>query len=188
VQPTKVSNTKVAACSVSHPTEASSATYARSQELLENYKSFPKRSDFNMGTALPPNETGDACTFCFGVGKKFGETPTPKYIIVQLIDIMPGEFWIPGDEQLLRHPWLLKQSGTVCEWTVTVNDYNFAMRWYAGQEAIFVRNFATAKSIYESSGHEPCLLEYANQNSIPSGVQAFGGRIKISWSTEGLTF
>lgn len=134
-----------------------------------------------MGTPLPPNEAGDPCDFCWGPGQPFGDIETPRYIGFQLFNLQPGAFDIPADQPLLLTRQLLVQTGMPCTWFLRVGPYNFEFRYLLNQAAAFVRNFDTAKSVFETSGQTSCRLSYFDNTGLFSFRQSFGGDLKIDF-------
>lgn len=140
-----------------------------------------------MGTPLPPNEPGQPCALCFGAGQPFGAGDTPKFITLSLEALVPGQFWIPEDEQLLLTPHLLSQTGIACSWSLEDRAYQWFVLWRAVGNLILVRQIATFQSVFSSFDDDPCLLEYSNDNDESFGNVAFGGKSLITWNPEGLS-
>jgi len=87
-----------------------------------------------MGTIIPPPISpppvvaGDRCPTCWGVGKTFGDTDTPKYIQFQVSGINKGPNWIEGHGEPPEGTFMLIQDqsdacyyrdvfdGTTYEW------------------------------------------------------------------------
>ena len=139
-----------------------------------------------MGKKLPANEPGNDCDFCWGLDKPLGLLPTPRIIQFKLSGLAPGEFWIEGADHLLTTPQLLIQDIQPCAWQLFVDPYIFFVRYFVNQTQMFVRNFVTAKSVFEHVTFPSCATSGGDPNGEFLGRQAFAGSALITWSLEGL--
>lgn len=139
-----------------------------------------------MGTPLPPNEPGQPCALCFGIGQPFGDAVTPKFISLNLFDIQPGQFWRDADESLLLGPPFLIQTMIPCEWFGSDGTFQWFVLWRAVGNLIFVKDLVSGADVFSTFGDSPCLLEYGNDITTPTNKYGFDGNAKITWSVEGL--
>jgi len=139
-----------------------------------------------MGTPLPPNKPGNLCSYCWGIGKKFGDTQTPYVLRVQLFDLQPGEFWDPDQEMLLYTPKLLEQTGDPC--IFNIHDGAFAWTWYftATVTAAVVKHVATDTDVFRSAVGQECQLSFSSDIIQPLGEFAMFGSILATWNPEDL--
>ena len=139
-----------------------------------------------MGTPLPPNEPGEPCNVCWGPGQLLGPLPTPRFVIAQLFDMLPGDNFTPALEQLLITPHLLRQTINPCIWQII--DPPFTWQWVftltVSQCLVFspppVRNFFTGSS------PDLCLLDVPNLATNPADQVMFRGFATLTWALEGL--
>jgi len=116
-----------------------------------------------MGTPLQPNEPGNDCINCFGVGKTFGDVVTPTIVQVRLTSLLPGEFYTEPAEQL---PWTL--SGP------------------PPRTILFVMEIAPARPAFDQQFAPLCALDIESGLSWPAGTIMYGGFANITWDLEGL--
>lgn len=87
-----------------------------------------------MGFHIHPDdyESGNACGFCWGVGKHFGDTPTPKYIYAYYYGIRKGVNWIPALGGPPNGWYKMEQQVDNCHWQVTVGVWVSRLKYFAG--------------------------------------------------------
>lgn len=139
-----------------------------------------------MGTSLPPNEPGDPCAECWGVGQVFGDTVTPKFITVTLTDISPGPFWNADFEQNLLTPHLLQQRAGTCIWELDDGVFGWSISWQLGTATVLVQHLALVKFAFFSQFDPNCLLVYNDTGEgLPNRI-AQDGALTLTWETKGL--
>jgi len=140
----------------------------------------------NMGTPLPPNEPGNPCTVCWGVGKSFGDGPTPKVIELRLTSLLPGEYADEADfDNLLVTHWL-EQTGLPCVYNIIDGMLSWSVNWNPTNTYISVYNFGTLRTVFHNLTVEKCLLDLPNQNTGPDDNIAWNGFANITWNPEDL--
>jgi hypothetical protein len=128
-----------------------------------------------MGTPLPENKVGPPCPVCWGAGKAWGDFSTPYIIPVHFFELEPGEFWIPGDEQILLMRHALEPSGLQCGWELHVADYWIQLSWGVFGSMLFMTNTNTGKIVFAAEPDEICERRFENNRDIPDNNQAFNG-------------
>jgi hypothetical protein len=139
-----------------------------------------------MGTPLPPNLPADPCVICWGSGKPFGDTPTPRVIFLRLTFLSPGEFWVPAHEQLLLTPHLLEQQAFPCNFTIDDGIFFWTVFWTVASTQIDVFRIADNKSAFRKGTVIECATGLPSQHLTPAGVVAFNGFASITWNPEDL--
>lgn len=139
-----------------------------------------------MGTPLPPNEPGDNCFVCWGVGKKFGNTTTPRIINVRLSALSPGDFWDPADEQLLLTPHSLVQGPGPCRFQVSDAKFSWELIYFFDRTLLSIIRLSDTKVVFRHEAGPNCLTSIPNQLIVPTDVVAFNGFANIDWNLEGL--
>lgn len=134
-----------------------------------------------MGTPLPPNEPGIVCTRCSGPGKPFHGIPTPKYLIVQLANLEPGEFWDPAREWELYSPFYVPQVGTGCNWQLFTNDWDVTLQFTDILDILTINDRVQAKDVFDAFVPPICTLDWINEIIVPTNKYSFGGTAKVSW-------
>jgi len=128
-----------------------------------------------MGTPLPPNENGQPCINCWGLGKDFGDFNTPLVLPVTFCDLQPGEFWIPEDEALLLQTHYAIQQFQPCLWTVVFGGYSINIAFSAFESQLLFVNISTGKPVFVSTFFGICNRRHDNFSQLPAGCQACGG-------------
>jgi len=139
-----------------------------------------------MGTPLPPNEPGDNCFVCWGVGKSFGNTTTPRKIGVQLFGLEPGDFWDADDDQLLLTPHCLIQGPGACRWQVSDARFSWELIYFFDKTLLSIIRLSDTKVVFRHESSPICLTFIPNELTDPDDVVAFNGNATVSWSLEGL--
>ena len=140
----------------------------------------------NMGTPLPPNEPGNPCTVCWGVGKPFGEAPTPKTLEVRLTSLLPGELWEEELEQLLLTTHYLEQTLSPCFWKIKDGEFTWSLSFDAGATIIQVIRTLQTGTVFASEVYEECVVDIENHITSPNNVFAYNGFANITWNPEDL--
>lgn len=139
-----------------------------------------------MGTPLPPNEPGDNCFVCWGVGKRFGDTTTPRIITVQLFDLQQGDFWNANDEQLLLTPHSLIQGPGPCVYSVNDEKFSWVLVYFFDRTLLIIIRVSDTKVVFRHEATPICLLTIPNELTDPNDVIAINGFANVSWNLEGL--
>ncbi len=139
-----------------------------------------------MGTPLPPNEPGNGNSICFGIGKPFGDTVTPKYIQLTLSNLLQGQFWSSSFEQNLLTPHTLIQGGPPGLYLLDDGVFTWQFNWPAATTQVQVANIALAKLAFSFFGSPSCQTELADDALGPIDRVAWGGFLSVTWSLEGL--
>ena len=139
-----------------------------------------------MGTPLPPNEPGDDCTRCFGIGKKFGDGPTPKFITLTITELTPGDNWNPDLENEILIPHILEQTVYPCFYTLQTPNMNYSWGFAGTYTYVFVEDRETASSYLSRTDYTRCLKELRDEYTSPTMVGAYGGLGVIDWNPEDL--
>lgn len=137
-----------------------------------------------MGTPLPPNEPANNCQFCWGVGKPFGDNPTPRVIEARLTRLIPGEFWTDDDDQLLLTTHYLEQRVAPCEWFITDGTFRWSLNYNIQFTSFEVARIADNKIVFVDDQPAPCLVDIPNANIAPAGVVAWNGFANFTWNPE----
>ena len=141
-----------------------------------------------MGTVLPPNEDGVACGFCWGPGKTFGDTATPRYMGVQMSGLLPGEHWRWANEQLLLTPHFLVQTVAPCQYQIYAAPYQWLLDFRIATTVAMVIHAPSGKFVFRGSDAWPCsTLVFSD---FENGIDrlTYSGKMRIFYNEEGLTF
>lgn len=139
-----------------------------------------------MGTPLPPNEPGDPCGTCWGIGKAFGDGDTPKFIKMKFSDFLPGEFWTQELDDFLKLEHLMIQDVPACTWFVIDQGIVWALSWNLPAATILIQQIVPLRPAFEVLVGIQCQLEYSNQIVAPAGVICYDGKVTIDWDLTGL--
>jgi len=137
-----------------------------------------------MGTRIPPNAPGNQCTVCFGVGKTFGQTDTPKILEVILQDLEPGPAWNTDLEGTILTRKRLIQQANPCEYSLREGDVLFFWRWGGSTTLYSVEDVVTPTEYFRGSQGGVCLLELDNDLLTSPFIGATGGVALASWNPE----
>lgn len=140
----------------------------------------------NMGTPLPPNQPGALCNVCWGVGKDFGNGPTPRVIQLRLTRLLPGEHWDQADEQNLLTTHWLEQQADPCVFLIVDGDYRWFVEWRPTTTIVAVRNLATLRFVFVFEAPPICQVDMPSDIIAPEGNIAYNGFANITWDLEGL--
>lgn len=140
-----------------------------------------------MGTALPPNEDGNLCDICWGLGKAFGETPTPKVIQLRLTSLLPGDYWEPEYEQILLATHYLEQTIYPCLWEIRDAVFLWSVHFRDIGTAIDVDRRSDSRPAFKTFFGPVCGLDHESNLVGPALNVAWNGFANITWDTEGLT-
>ena len=134
-----------------------------------------------MGTPLPPNKDGNLCAYCWGIGKKFGDIPTPRYVKVQLANLQPGEFWNPDHESLLLYPHILSREIVVCSFSI--DDGIFEWRWElrGGSSTFEVQRQSDGKLVTIVIDEPVCQTVFQDPRTSPVNRVAVGSLATVSF-------
>lgn len=139
-----------------------------------------------MGTPLPPNLPANDCTSCWGVGKPFGDTPTPKVIEVRLTRLLPGEFWNPVDEQLLLTTHYLEQHAFPCVWSIVSGPFDWTLNFNDQFTLLEVKHTASNKLVFIDDEPPACEVDFPSRLTVPTNNFAWNGFANITWNPEDL--
>jgi len=139
-----------------------------------------------MGTPLPPNEPGNLCSYCWGPGKEFGETPTPRVLICQLFDLQPAEHWDPTLEQYLWTEHYLLQTADPCVFNISDGKFAWTFYFTPTATAAVVKHIVTDSDAFRASIAIECQLSFASDIIQPIFEYAMFGSILARWNPEDL--
>lgn len=134
-----------------------------------------------MGTPLPPNETDNICTICWGPGKTFESIPQPRWIWAQVMDIQPGENWDPALEQLMLTPHVLVQQDFPCFYVIDDGAFTFVLTFQPLFSNLRVNHIATNTKAFDAITAPRCSLNFDDIRETPGGTYGFGGTAKTSF-------
>lgn len=135
-----------------------------------------------MGTPLPPNEPGNDCALCWGVGKPFGDGPTPHMVNASLFMILPGEFWEPSEETLLLSSHQLIQHFGPCFWRVDDGQFVWIFELDGLETRFQVRRNSDNRPVFVGILPEICGTSIESGLFQPLGNVAFSGFANVVWS------
>lgn len=139
-----------------------------------------------MGTPLPPNESGNRCDSCWGLGKEFGDTTTPRVVEATLISIEPGELWVASDDQQLLTPHSLIQTAHSCSWLIDDGTFIWSLNYNVQFTSFEVKRKSDNKEVFVDPLGDPCHVVVPNGHTDPAGVIAFNGYVVLDWDLGGL--
>ncbi len=132
-----------------------------------------------MGIETDPDdngyEAGDDCNICWGVGKPFGDIPTPKEVTATFEGVIScNAGWVPDG------PYTLEQlDAAPCRWEYEVTDEIKIVYSFFGDKLaqLFVRHYAPINKNYFSDTGVNCETVFANSFAIGDcpAVLAYGG-------------
>lgn len=137
-----------------------------------------------MGTPLPPNPPDDGCAICFGVGRAFGDLPTPKYITVEVVGLQPDDAWDQDDELTLLAPQDLMQTDDPCIYELTVGGLHWYWRWGTSISLFSCEGVLGGKVYFRGDVSDTCVVSIPNENITGTGKAAIGGVANMSFVTE----
>ncbi|KKL95120.1 hypothetical protein LCGC14_1857800 [marine sediment metagenome] len=141
---------------------------------------------FNMGTPLPPNQSGNDCTVCWGTGKPFGDGPTPTVIQLRLTSLLPGEFEDLADFQnLLVTHWLTQQVDP-CRFEITDRGFLWFVEWAPTATLVAVRDLSSLRFVFVATLPAICQVDMPSDIAGPAGNIAWNGFANITWNPEDL--
>lgn len=135
-----------------------------------------------MGTPLPPNEPGNPCNLCWGVGKEFGNYSTPRFITMILEGILPGDDWDPDHEQLLLTPHLLDQVITPCDWDIDDGIFRWQYGFTVAGTSCYVTRKSDSRTVFLADTGVDCQIRVPNQLITGWNVIAYNGFANFSWN------
>lgn len=139
-----------------------------------------------MGTPLPANEPATPCTSCWGIGKPFGDNPTPELIQVRLTNLLPGEFSTPEIEQDLLVTHYLQRVIDFCTWEITANGLLWRLVYSDQFTTLVVESTTTGKRAFLDTLPPTCQLDFPSALIVPDDHIAYNGFANITWDLEGL--
>ena len=139
-----------------------------------------------MGTLLLPNEPGNDCLVCWGIGKDFGDGPTPHVIQMRLTSTLPGEFSDEANFDNLLVTHYLEQKVPPCSYEIIDGDIAWRLFWNFGQSFVEIRSIVTARFVFFAQPFDECALDFTNVFQTAPGRIAYGGFVNITWDLEGL--
>lgn len=139
-----------------------------------------------MGTPLTPNEPGNTCSICWGVGKTFGNGPTPTVVELRLTSLLPGEFWDQASEQNLLTTHWLEQQVNPCRFEITDGNFLWFVEWGPSATLVAVRNTVSLRFVFVATVPAICEVDMPSDIVDPVGSIAWNGFANITWDVEGL--
>jgi hypothetical protein len=125
---------------------------------------------------IPPSPPGILCPVCWGVGKPFGDPPTPENVVVEISGTNKGPEWLPVQGEPVSGSFTLSQlPGFPCTWRSSGGGVTVTYSFLGGDTSIFAVNSAGWPT-FGSEGGSPCELE-AVHTDIP---QFIGGTAKVT--------
>lgn len=137
-----------------------------------------------MGTPLPPTETGDPCTVCWGPGKPFGDRNTPKVIQLRLTSMLPGEFYTQEFEQFLLTTHYLEQFGEPCHYRIESNGFRFDLLFEMSFTFVLIVHLPTAHGVFTNTSAPVCSTDIENLFTSGIGLIMYGGFANLTWEVE----
>jgi len=139
-----------------------------------------------MGTPLEPNEPGASCGNCWGIGKDFGDEPTPQVIQLRLTSLLPGDYWDEEFEQFLLTTHYLEQTASPCHYQIESSGFRFVVIFLSSQTVVQVVHLPTARQVFDNTIAPKCALDIANNLTTGVGVIMYNGFANVTWDKEGL--
>ena len=112
----------------------------------------------------------------FDVGPLPGWLPT-----LQLIDLEPGEFWLPALEAELLTPIILQPLPFPWAWRSFSANFSFNLRWQIFNTRIIVRWLGNFSTVYVFSPQFAVQTRMFNENSDFADNYAIGGGLNFQW-------
>jgi len=139
-----------------------------------------------VGTPLKPNEPANDCTVCWGTGKPFGDGPTPRVIVARFTSFLPGEYFVPEQEQLLLTSHWLEQTAIHCIYQIDDGIFVWTVDWRVDSTQFRIIRNSDGKMAFFAHWAPVCAVDYPNEFDHPGNVIAYNGFINITWDLEGL--
>lgn len=139
-----------------------------------------------MGTPLPPNSSGFRCPICWGSGKTFGFTETPRVMQMRLTALNPGEHSNSEIEQNLLVTHYLIQQADPCRWEIIDGTFLWFLEWAPTATLVAVRALISLRFAFAAIVPTICQLDVASDIISPVGSIAWGGFANFTWDLEGL--
>jgi len=137
-----------------------------------------------MGTLLPPNEPGTACSLCFGPSG-FSGPVTPKFIDVEFRNVKPGPSWFDG--AFLPHGSYRLQQIAACLWRlIAPGEFSMSFGFGAVRTRCSVDMIGTGTTIWLGVVGAVCNPDIAAGSDMVSTGVLVGGTIHATWPMKGL--
>lgn len=131
-----------------------------------------------MGTPIDKSPDGMPCTVCWGIGKPFGDIPTPAIMTAVFTGISKGDLWVAGDPEPIQGAFEMSQYAS-CQWLYSVDGLNVFLTFDLSDS-----NMTAAHSgllVQFSSLLKPvCATHFVNDNQFPTSLKYYGGVCDIS--------
>ncbi len=137
-----------------------------------------------MGTPLPKNEPRDDCTICWGPGKPFGDSPTPRFIAAQFTQFLPGQLWLPEYDILLLTTRDLEPIDAPCQWQIIAAGFQWFLNFTPDFTFFMIIHIASGKRAFWQPNAPLCALDIQNSDTQPFDRITYGGFINLTWNPE----
>lgn len=139
-----------------------------------------------MGTPLPPNLPANPCGTCFGLGKTFGDAPTPRVLILQFSGFTPDQAWDPATEQILLTPQYLIQQTDPCTYQINAGGILFFFQWRTLTTLCSIEQTPGVIEYFRGDVSDLCELLVQNELLTGINVATIGGVVTVGWNPEDL--
>lgn len=134
-----------------------------------------------MGTPIPPNESDNICTICWGVGKTWAAENQARYIWAQVSNIMPGEHWDSDLESLLLEPHVLIQQDFPCFFVVEDSSFSWVLVFQGLFTEFRINHLATNTKAFWDVASPRCSMDFTDAHPPPAGRFGIGGTCHCSF-------
>lgn len=134
-----------------------------------------------MGTPIPPNESDNICTICWGPGKKWAAENQARYVWAQVANIQPAANWNPALEQLLLEPHVLIQQDFPCFFVVDDGAFTWVMVYQGLFTEMRINHIATNTKAFWDVAAPRCSMDFADPTENPAGRFGIGGTCHCSF-------
>jgi hypothetical protein len=134
-----------------------------------------------MGTPIDKPYSGSFCSICWGVGKTFGDVPTPSTVFVTFsgIQLIDGSW--PFDEAFVNRRFALGQVvGTPCRWLWVWDDLFIQLLYGSDRTDLLFGYTDESLNVFSAAG-DVCDLFITSYGSPDPPNPGYGGDATIDF-------
>lgn len=135
-----------------------------------------------MGTPLPRNPPGEPGDVCWGLGKPFGDGPTPAIIEVHFVNWREDVNFDESFRDFLTTPHSLYQDSNPNQYIATNDVWSWFLAFQELQTNLFLVLLDGFETQFDGVGAAVCETQFPNLIDFPGSHIVWGGFASISWS------
>ena len=125
-----------------------------------------------------------APTWLLGLNRRIPSAANPHepwLPTLQLIDIQPGQFWIPALQAELQTPIVLQPLPNVFAWRSFSANFSYNLRWRLNAPLVVVRKLITFTIAFQFTFQFALQQKLKSIISDPAGNYGIGGFASLAW-------